>query len=85
MPLVNINKIMQEQFHGAPSLLCIDTEGLDLDILKTLDFTRFRPAIVCVETLKIGTTRVRDGDPRPDAGEGLRRSRRHVRQYDLRR
>jgi len=56
MPLVNINKIMQEQFHGAPSLLCIDTEGLDLDILKTLDFARFRPAILCVETLKIGTT-----------------------------
>jgi FkbM family methyltransferase len=57
MPLVNINKIMAEQFKGAPSLLFIDTEGLDLDILKTLDFTRFRPAIVCVETLKIGTTR----------------------------
>ena len=57
MPLVNINKIMEERFHGAPSLLCIDTEGLDLDILRTLDFTRFRPAIVCVETLRIGTLR----------------------------
>jgi FkbM family methyltransferase len=57
MPLVNINTIMEQQFHGAPSLLCIDTEGLDLDILKTLDFRRFRPAIVCAETLQIGTTR----------------------------
>ncbi len=57
MPLVNINTIMEEHFQGAPSLLCIDTEGLDLDILKTLDFTRYRPCILCVETLVIGTTR----------------------------
>jgi hypothetical protein len=57
MPLVNINTIMEEPFHGAPNLLCIDTEGLDLDILKTLDSNRFRPAILCVETLKIGTTK----------------------------
>jgi len=54
MPLVNINKIMEEQFQGAPDFLSTDTEGLDLDILKSLDFNRFRPKIVCVETLVLG-------------------------------
>ena len=58
MPLVNINKILEEQFHGAPDFLSTDTEGLDLDILKSLDFNRFRPKIVCVETLVLGTKRM---------------------------
>jgi FkbM family methyltransferase len=54
MPLLNINAIMQEQLGGAPSFLSIDTEGMDLDILKTLDFDRFRPDVICVETLAVG-------------------------------
>ena len=58
MPLVNINKIMEEQFHGAPEFLSMDTEGLDLDILKSLDFNRYRPKIVCVETLVLGSHRM---------------------------
>src|SRR5262249_3569479 len=48
MSLVNINKVMDEHFHGAPTFVSIDTEGLDLDILKSLDFNRFRPSILCV-------------------------------------
>jgi FkbM family methyltransferase len=58
MPLVNINRIIEAHFAGAPSFVSIDTEGLDLAILKTFDFERFRPAVFCVETLVIGTTRV---------------------------
>jgi FkbM family methyltransferase len=59
IPLVDINTIMAEHFHGAPHFISIDTEGLDLDILKSLDFKRFRPRIVCAETLIIGTTQVK--------------------------
>jgi FkbM family methyltransferase len=54
MPLLNINTIMQEHLGGAPNFLSIDTEGMDLDILKTLDFDRFRPDVICVETLGVG-------------------------------
>jgi FkbM family methyltransferase len=54
MPLLNINTIMQEHLGGAPNFLSIDTEGLDLEILKTLDFGRFRPDVICVETLAVG-------------------------------
>jgi FkbM family methyltransferase len=51
MPLLNINDVMDEHFHGAPAFLSIDTEGLDLAILKSIDYGRFRPGINCAETL----------------------------------
>jgi FkbM family methyltransferase len=54
MPLLNINTLMQEQLGGAPQFLSIDTEGLDLGILKTMDFDRYRPDVICVETLEVG-------------------------------
>ncbi len=56
--LVNINDIIKEHFKGeAPEFLSIDVEGLDLDILKSLDFSRYRPKIICVETLVFGENR----------------------------
>ena len=58
MPMVNINVMMQENFSGAPSFLSVDTEGVDFDILSSLDFDRFRPSVVCVETLVFGTRRL---------------------------
>jgi FkbM family methyltransferase len=58
MPLININQLIETHLQKAPSFLSIDVEGLDLSILQTLDFQRFRPAIFCVETIAIGTTRI---------------------------
>jgi FkbM family methyltransferase len=50
MPMLGINRAIAEQFGGkAPDLISIDTEGLDLVILRTLDFERFRPAMICSE------------------------------------
>jgi len=54
VPLVSVNRVMEENFGGAPDLLSTDTEGLDFDILRSLDFDRFRPAIVCAEVLAAG-------------------------------
>jgi FkbM family methyltransferase len=58
MPLVDINTIIEERFYQAPNFVNIDTEGLDLDILRSLDFNHYRPGIICSETLIIGTTQV---------------------------
>ncbi len=58
MPLVNINRILEEHFGGAPSIVSIDTEGLDLEILKALDFERYRPPILCAETLVLNSTKL---------------------------
>jgi FkbM family methyltransferase len=54
--LVPINRILEDNFkEGAPDILSIDVEGLDFDILRTLDWTRWRPKVVCVETSQIET------------------------------
>jgi FkbM family methyltransferase len=58
VPLLNINNVMELHFGGAPTFVSIDTEGMDLPILKTIDFDRFRPKIICAETLAVGTTKV---------------------------
>jgi FkbM family methyltransferase len=54
LPLVNINTIIQQHLGSAPNFLSIDTEGMDLGILKTLDFDRYRPDVICVETKDVG-------------------------------
>jgi FkbM family methyltransferase len=59
--LVNVNEALADHFPaGGPDFLSIDTEGLDLDILRSLDFGRFRPKVVCAETSKMDGTV--DGD-----------------------
>jgi FkbM family methyltransferase len=58
VPLVSINEIIAKHFRGAPDFLSIDTEGMDLEILRSLDFNRFRPAVVCAETLIFGPKKV---------------------------
>jgi len=52
MPLVPINRVIEEHLHGeAPDFLSIDTEGLDFAILKSMDFQRFQPKVICAETI----------------------------------
>jgi FkbM family methyltransferase len=50
MPLRTINEVLQENFSSAPDLFSIDIEGMDFDVLKSLNFMRFRPKIICIET-----------------------------------
>jgi hypothetical protein len=57
MPLLNINKVMEEHFQRAPTFLSVDAEGLHLAILQSMDFSRYRPQVICVETLVSGTHR----------------------------
>jgi FkbM family methyltransferase len=55
MPLIDINDVMGEHFGGEPAFLSIDAEGWHLAILRSIDFQRFRPHVICVETLVSGT------------------------------
>jgi hypothetical protein len=55
LPLIPINRLMADHFRGAPDLLSIDIEGLDLAVLRTLDFRAHRPAAICAETKKPAT------------------------------
>jgi FkbM family methyltransferase len=58
-PLIRINRVMEEHFlEGPPDFLSIDIEGLDYDVLASLDFYRWRPMIVCAETILVGSSRI---------------------------
>jgi FkbM family methyltransferase len=51
IPLKNINEIIKTYFHPHPNFISIDIEGLDLQVLQSLDFDRFKPEVICAETI----------------------------------
>ena len=58
MPLLDVNDVMAQHFKGSsPTFVSIDAEGWHFAILKAIDFTRFRPAVICIETLVSGENR----------------------------
>jgi FkbM family methyltransferase len=62
MPLVPINKVIAEHLHGnAPDYFSVDVEGLELTILKTLDFSKYRPKVICADTLTDGGMKMNNG------------------------
>jgi FkbM family methyltransferase len=57
MPLLDINQVMAQHLQRAPAFLSVDTQGLELAILKSIDYNRFRPEVICAETLVTGTNK----------------------------
>ncbi len=48
----SVNTVLAEQFRrSAPDFVSIDVEGGDLQILRSFDFSRWRPKVFCVETI----------------------------------
>jgi hypothetical protein len=43
--------VIARHFHPCPNLVSLDTEGMDLAILESLDFQKYRPEVFCIETL----------------------------------
>jgi len=54
--LKNINDIIEKYFTPWPNFISLDVEGMDLDILQSLDFQRFHPEVICVETISFSIT-----------------------------
>lgn len=54
MPLISLNRLIARHLGKAPDLLSIDVEGMDLDILRTLDFAAYRPGAIIAETITMG-------------------------------
>lgn len=50
IPLMPINEIIATT--RVPDFLSIDVEGMDLSVLKTLDFNKYMIKCICVETLR---------------------------------
>ena len=49
VPLVPINEILAQHFSSGIHFLSIDAEGVDFSILKSVDFARFKPKMICIE------------------------------------
>lgn len=48
--VTTITKILKENWEGElPDFLSLDVEGMDYEILESIDFNFFRPKVICVE------------------------------------
>lgn len=50
-PLISINEIIKKYFPNYPNFISIDVEGLDFEILKSINFNIYRPEVFCIETI----------------------------------
>ena len=56
LPVDTLPNIIEKYNSGVfPDILSLDAEGLDLDILKTIDYKCSYPKIICVETVSFAT------------------------------
>ena len=62
VPLLNINDIISDNFKSYPDYLSIDIEGLDLDVLKSLNFSIYPIPVICVETCTYSENHIRPKD-----------------------
>lgn len=58
----SINSIIKENFQNVPDYLSIDAEGLDLSILKSIDFSIYPIPIICAETCVFSENHIRAKD-----------------------
>ena len=54
MPLITINELIEKYVGKAPDLVSIDIEQMDLPVLRTLDFAKYRPAVIIAESFPDG-------------------------------
>lgn len=57
-----INTVIAENFESYPDFLSIDIEGLDLDVLQSLDFNLYPIPAICVETVSYAENHLRQKD-----------------------
>jgi hypothetical protein len=44
--------VLEKHLPDGVDIISMDSEGYDLEILQTLDFAKYHPRIICVETLR---------------------------------
>lgn len=49
--LLNINDIIEKHFPGGVNFISLDAEGVDIEILKSLQLDKHCPQVICVETI----------------------------------
>ena len=49
-----INNIINRYFKNGLDILSIDVEGLDFEIIKNIVFKKYRPKVICIESMIYG-------------------------------
>jgi FkbM family methyltransferase len=58
IPFIHVNKLIEDNFKSTPDFISIDVEGLDLQILQSLDFEKFAPKVFCIETMEFNNMKL---------------------------
>jgi hypothetical protein len=64
VPLETMNGLISRHFSPYPDIVSIDIEGLDLDVLTTVDWARFQIPVICTETCTYSENHVKPKDER---------------------
>ena len=51
VPVLRFDQIVDQYCDGIPDFISLDVEGLDFEVLSSIDFNRYLPHVICVETL----------------------------------
>lgn len=51
VPMYRLETIMKKYVKSEIDFMTVDTEGLDMEVLKSNDWKKFRPRVLCVETI----------------------------------
>lgn len=62
VPVRRLDGICAEHVHGPIHFLKVDVEGFEGDVLRGMDFVRFRPWLVVVEATRPGSTECNHGE-----------------------
>jgi FkbM family methyltransferase len=73
IPVVTVNDVIKDHFSRPPDIISLDVEGMDLAILRSLDFANYRPKVLCVETITFSDHR--QGRKIPEIAEIMRDNR----------
>ena len=64
VPVYTLDEIYEKYFASVPTIVSLDVEGLEMDILKSTNFEKYRPYIFIIETIeyreKISVTKKRN-------------------------
>lgn len=52
VPAINLESLCLQHGLSSPDVLCLDVEGLDLEVLASADLTQVRPKLICIEAVR---------------------------------
>jgi len=49
--VLTFEEVIKQHFDHTPDFVSLDVEGMDLEILQSIDFSRNQPTVFCIETI----------------------------------